>query len=166
LIKILRQHQEAQERERIRAGADWEGKGYVFASPVGGPLSPNTDFHVWKRPLRDAGVRNGRLHDARHTAATVLLILGVPDVVIDSIMGWEPGGAARMRARYMYVTATMLRKVAQQIGDALWEPAGLQDPDHRTRREAGRKTQLRRKPRRTTSKGPTANGGALRHRAR
>lgn len=91
LIKILRQHQEAQERERIAAGADWEAKGYVFASPVGGPLSPNTDFRVWKRLLRDAGVRDGRLHDARDTAATVLLILGVPDVVIDSIMGREPG---------------------------------------------------------------------------
>lgn len=51
LIKILRQHQEAQERERIAAGADWEGKGYVFASPIGGPLSPNTDFHTWKRLL-------------------------------------------------------------------------------------------------------------------
>jgi len=47
LIKILRQHGEVQERERSTAGADWEGKGYVFASPVGGPLSPNTDFHVW-----------------------------------------------------------------------------------------------------------------------
>ncbi|GGN67116.1 hypothetical protein GCM10011579_039270 [Streptomyces albiflavescens] len=120
LIKILRQHQETQERERVAAGADWEGKGYVFASPTGGPLSPNTDFHIWKRLLLDADIRDGRLHDARHTAATVLLILGVPDVVIDSIMGWEPGGAARMRARYMHVTGTMIRKVAQQVGDALW----------------------------------------------
>ena len=121
LIKLLRQHQEAQEKERIEAGTDWEAKGYVFASLTGGPLSPNTDFHIWKRLLKDAGVRDGRLHDARHTAATVLLILGVPEVVIDSIMGWEPGGAARMRARYMHVTGTMLRKVAQQVGDALWE---------------------------------------------
>jgi len=54
----------------------------------------------------------------------VLLILGVPDVVIDSIMGWEPGGAARTRARYMHVTGTMLRKVAQQVGDALWKLPG------------------------------------------
>ncbi|MFG2963788.1 hypothetical protein ACGFZS_10945 [Streptomyces sp. NPDC048288] len=38
-----------QEAERIEAGTDWEGKGYVFASPTGWPLSPNTDFHVWKR---------------------------------------------------------------------------------------------------------------------
>jgi len=27
-----------------------------------------------------------------------------------------------MRARYMHVTGTLLRKVAQQVGDALWEP--------------------------------------------
>lgn len=26
-----------------------------------------------------------------------------------------------MRARYMHVTGTMLCKVAQQVGDALWE---------------------------------------------
>lgn len=26
-----------------------------------------------------------------------------------------------MRARYMHVTGTMLRKAAQQVGDVLWE---------------------------------------------
>ncbi|MCZ9343363.1 hypothetical protein NGM37_36965 [Streptomyces sp. TRM76130] len=97
------------------------GKGYTSVSPTSGPLSPHTDFPVWKRPLRKVGVHNGRLHDARHTTATVLLILGVPDVVVDSIMGWEPGGASRMRARYMHVTGTTLRKVARQVGDATWE---------------------------------------------
>jgi integrase len=122
LIKLLRQHRAEQNRERAVAGSDWEDKGYVFASPTGGPLSPNTDYHVWKQLLRDAGVRDGRLHDARHTAATVLLLLGVPDVVVDSITGWEPGGAARMRARYMHITRPMLRNVAQQVGDMLWEP--------------------------------------------
>ncbi|MFF3592127.1 tyrosine-type recombinase/integrase [Streptomyces sp. NPDC002387] len=124
LIKLLRKHQEEQDRQRAMAGADWENKGYVFASPTGGPLSPNTDYHVWKRLLRDAGVRDGRLHDARHTAATVLLLLGVPDVIVDAIMGWEPGGAARMRARYMHVTGPMLRKVADQVGEKLWGPSG------------------------------------------
>ncbi len=72
---------------------------------------------VEARLLRDAGVPDGWLHDARHTAATVLLLLGVPDVVVDSIMGWEPGGAARMRARYMHITGPMLRKVARQVGE-------------------------------------------------
>ncbi|MFD9908865.1 tyrosine-type recombinase/integrase [Streptomyces sp. NPDC059063] len=126
LIKLLRVHREEQERERLEAGAAWQDKGYVFASPVGEPLSPNTDFHVWKRLLQDAGVRDGRLHDARHTAALVLLLLGVPEVVIDAIMGWEPGGAARMRARYMRITGPILKKVADQVGQALW---GLPEAD-------------------------------------
>ncbi|MFB7290708.1 tyrosine-type recombinase/integrase [Actinacidiphila glaucinigra] len=126
LIKLLRKHREEQERERSEAGGDWEAKGYVFASPTGGPLSPNTDYHLWKRLLRDAGVRDGRLHDARHTAGTVLLLLGVPDVIVDAIMGWEPGGAARMRARYMHVTGPMLRKVADQVGEKLWGSSGAE----------------------------------------
>ncbi|WP_405686318.1 site-specific integrase [Streptomyces sp. NBC_01387] len=123
VVKLLRKHQEEQEREIREAGELWEDKGYVFASPTGGPLIPNTDYHRWKQLLADAGVRDGRLHDARHTAGTVLLLLGVPDVVVDAIMGWEPGGAARMRARYMHVTGPMLKKVADQVGEALWGPS-------------------------------------------
>ncbi|MFE2544201.1 tyrosine-type recombinase/integrase [Actinacidiphila glaucinigra] len=120
LIKLLRRHLEEQERERIAAGDAWRGTGYVFAQPDGSPLVPNTDYHHWKELLQLAGVRDGRLHDARHTAATVLLLLGVPDVVVDAIMGWEPGGSARMRSRYMHVTGPVLKNVARQVGDVLW----------------------------------------------
>lgn len=103
-------------------GKRWQGSGYVFTKQDGGPLVPNTDYHQWKRLLGDAGVCDGRLHDARHTAGTVLLLLGVADRTVDTIMGWEPGGAARMRAPYMHVTDPMLKRVAGQIGDALWGP--------------------------------------------
>lgn len=120
LIKLLRRHLEEQERDRIAAGEAWQGTGYVFAQPDGSPLVPNTDYHHWKELLQLAGVRDGRLHDARHTAATVLLLLGVPDVVVDAIMGWEPGGSARMRSRYMHVTGPVLKNVARQVGDVLW----------------------------------------------
>jgi integrase len=120
LVKLLRKHKEAQDRQRAKAGEQWIDKGYVFASATGEPLIPNTDYHRWKALLADAGVREGRLHDARHTAGTVLLLLGVPDRIVDAIMGWEPGGSARMRARYMHVTDPMLRSVAKQVGETLW----------------------------------------------
>lgn len=128
LIKLLRKHEEEQKRERKEAGELWEDKGYVFAQPTGGPLIPNTDYHRWKQLLTDAGVRDGRLHDARHTAATVLLILKVPDVVVDSIMGWEPGGSARMRSRYQHTSVSMLKEVAQQVAAELWPELGEDDP--------------------------------------
>ncbi|MET8327501.1 tyrosine-type recombinase/integrase [Streptomyces sp. NPDC005181] len=120
LMELLRQHKGEQDRERKRARDLWTEKGYVFTSPTGEPLNPNTDFHKWKDLLKAAEVRDGRLHDARHTAATVLLILGVSDAVVDGIMGWEPGKSARMRRRYQHLTSRVLKDTADKIGGLLW----------------------------------------------
>lgn len=122
LVTMLRSHVEEQTRERKAAGNLWTESDYVFTKPLGGPLSPNTDYHDWKRLLEDAGVRDGRLHDARHTAATILMLLKVPDRVIDQVMGWEPGTSARMRARYLHVPDAMLKDVARKIGESIWGP--------------------------------------------
>ncbi|MET9360115.1 site-specific integrase [Streptomyces sp. NPDC006632] len=122
LLQLLKRHKEEQERERALARDLWVEKGYVFTSPIGEPLNPNTDFHRWKDLLKAAKVRDGRLHDARHTAATVLLILGVPEAVVDRIMGWEPGKSARMRRRYQHLTGQVLQQTAAKVGGLLWGP--------------------------------------------
>lgn len=52
--------------------------------------------------------------------------------VVALALGLRQGEAlgARMRARYMHITGPMLRKVARQVGDALWElPAGGEGAD-------------------------------------
>ncbi|QYX78982.1 site-specific integrase [Streptomyces akebiae] len=128
LLKLLRRHKEEQERERTLARDLWEEKGYVFTSPIGEPLNPNTDFHKWKDLLKAANVRDGRLHDARHTAATVLLLLGVPDTVVDRIMGWEPGKSARMRSRYQHLTSSVLQQTAAKVGALIWGSTPHQFP--------------------------------------
>ncbi|MFD0292025.1 tyrosine-type recombinase/integrase [Streptomyces sp. NPDC127118] len=120
LLQLLRRHKEDQARERTVARDLWTEKGYVFTSPTGEPLNPNTDYHKWKELLKAAGVRDARLHDARHTAATVLLILGVSDAVVDAIMGWEPGKSARMRRRYQHLTSRVLKDTAAKVSGLLW----------------------------------------------
>ncbi|RZU29872.1 site-specific recombinase XerD [Streptomyces sp. BK022] len=120
LLQLLRQHKQEQARERTVARDLWTEKGYVFTSPTGEPLNPNTDYHKWKELLKAAGVRDARLHDARHTAATVLLILGVADAVVDAVMGWGPGKSARMRRRYQHLTSRVLKDTADKIGGLLW----------------------------------------------
>ncbi|MFZ3558801.1 MULTISPECIES: tyrosine-type recombinase/integrase [unclassified Streptomyces] len=134
IVAMIRAHADEQERERKAAGDLWTESEYVFTKLLGGPLSPNTDYHDWKDLLEAAGVRDGRLHDARHTAGTVLMLLGVPDRVIDQIMGWEPGGAVRMRARYLHVTDPMLKEAARKVGEAIWgaaeKPAVDKDQDN------------------------------------
>jgi len=72
LVELLTAHRDEQEKERVTAAQLWRDSGYVFTTPRGEPVNPNTDYHHWKRLLADAGLRDGRLHDARHTAATVL----------------------------------------------------------------------------------------------
>lgn len=121
LVGLLRRHRAEQEREREAARQLWRDGDWVFATPTGGPLNPNTDYHEWKRLLRDAGIRDGRLHDARHTAATVLLILGVPERAVMGIMGWS---STAMTARYQHITDPVRRYVAKQVGGLIW---GLQE---------------------------------------
>jgi integrase len=120
LIKLLMLHREEQEREKAEVGELWIDSGYVFTRPDGGLVIPRTDYGHWKRLLKAAGVRDGRLHDARHTAGTILLILGVPERVVMEIMGWS---STAMAARYQHVTARIRRDVAKQVGGLIWEVA-------------------------------------------
>lgn len=107
----------------------------LLASEVGRPLSPSTDYHQWKDLLSNAGIRDGRLHDARHTAATVLLLLGVSERAFMGIMGWA---TTAMAARYQHMTEAVRRDVADRVGGLIWavpdlpaSPAG-EDEDGRS----------------------------------
>ena len=50
---------------------------YVFPSPTGGPISPDSVLHMLHRVLKRAGLPRIRFHDMRHTFATVALQNGV-----------------------------------------------------------------------------------------
>jgi integrase len=76
------------------------------------------DLAEWKALLREAGVRDARLHDARHTAATTLLLLGVPDRGVMDMMGWSYSAMVR---RYSHVTARLRRDIADRLNEYLWE---------------------------------------------
>lgn len=79
---------------------------------TGRGTSPRTDYDEWKELLQDAKVRDGRLHDARHTAATVLLILGVSERAVMGLMG---SSTTAMAARYQHMVDTVRTNVAEQV---------------------------------------------------
>lgn len=74
--------------------------------------------------LDEAGLWDGRLHDARYTAGTVLLILQVPTPTAMSIMGWSSPAMAK---RYQHVLDAIRRDVANQVGGLLYGTES--DPD-------------------------------------
>jgi integrase len=97
IIDLLLAHRESQSVERQRAAQLWSEEGWIFADETGRAINPRTDWDGWKRLLAIAGVRDGRLHDARHTAATDLLLLGVHERTIMSVLGWS---TTAMASRY------------------------------------------------------------------
>lgn len=84
----------------------------------GRPLDKRSDWEGWKALLTRAGVREVRLHDGRHTAATLLLSEGVhPRVVMELL------GHAQMRTTtdtYSHVMPALAEEAAAKMGTALW----------------------------------------------
>lgn len=117
LLALLTQHQAAQRRERDLAGDLWDERGFVFTNPAGQPLDPRADNREWAELLKEADVREARLHDARHTAATVLLVLGVSQRAVMGLMGWSTNA---MTTRYQHLTPDLRRDIAHQVDGLLW----------------------------------------------
>jgi integrase len=116
---LLKAHREEQDLERTNAAQLWRDEGWVFADATGSALKPSTDWRHWKDLLTQAGVRDGRLHDARHTAATVLLILGVDARSMMAVMGWSNSAMAN---RYAHLVQPIRDDIAGRISGLLWEP--------------------------------------------
>lgn len=121
LLEQLRAHREAQQAERKAAGTawtDWEGRRLLFARPDGKPIDPRQDWAEWKDLLRAAGVRDARLHDARHTAATLLLQQRVHPPVVMSILGHAEIGLTL--GTYSHVVPELSNEAARSMEQALW----------------------------------------------
>lgn len=116
LVVELRAHRKAQNEERMRAGTWWDDRGFVFATPEGKPIDPRADWQAWRSLLEQAGVDRRRLHDARHTAATLLLAQGVPTRVVMEILGHSQ---ISMTSRYQHVVDEMQRDAMKGM-DSLW----------------------------------------------
>ena len=117
MCALLEAHRITQDAERLRAAQLWADEGWLFADETGHAINPRTDWDRWKQLVEAAGVRDGRLHDARHTAATVLLLLGVTDRAIMGIMGWSNPA---MAARYAHIIAPLRQDIANRVGGLIW----------------------------------------------
>jgi site-specific recombinase XerD len=117
LIPLLKAHKAAQAAKRLAAGSAWEDWDLVFCRPNGRPIDPRDDWGAWRSLLVDAGIARARLHDARHTAATLLLEQGVDIRVVQEILAHS---SITVTKRYAHVTSRLARDAADRMGRALW----------------------------------------------
>lgn len=122
LVPQLLEHRRAQAAERLKVGSAWQDFDLLFPRPDGSPADPRSDHRAWKSLLSRAGIRDARLHDARHTAATILLAQGVDGRVVMSLMGWSQ---SVLLTRYQHVIDTMRIEAAAKVGSAIWGAPGV-----------------------------------------
>jgi len=86
-ILILKEYYEKQKLERDMLGIPIKDTDLVFCHLDGKPLRPNTVTNAWRFLCSKAGVKPIRLHDARHTHASLLLKQGVHPKVVQERLG-------------------------------------------------------------------------------
>ncbi|MEU5525397.1 site-specific integrase [Micromonospora chersina] len=133
LVAAMRAHQQRQRRERAALADAWADPRLVFASTTGTPVDHRNDTRAFKALLVAANVRceevtteggstrllpKVRLHDLRHTAATLLLAQGVPARVLMELLGHSQIGVTMNI--YSHVMPTQLVQAAGAMEDALW----------------------------------------------
>jgi integrase len=134
-VQLLIEHRKAQREERIAAGPDWEdpfGDRLVFCQSTGRPFNPRSDWAAWKRLLTEAGVRDARLHDARHSAATLMFGEGYEMRDVQEWLGHAQIGLTMNT--YTHILKRRKLDQAQRLGGALER---LQPNPATTRRRRG-----------------------------
>ena len=84
---VLREHKEKQVAMRLMLGKHLEDGDLVFSQPDGKPLLPDTVSHAWVKIVKRAGLKHFRLHDGRHTHASLLLKQNVHPKIVQERLG-------------------------------------------------------------------------------
>jgi site-specific recombinase XerD len=87
-VTALEAHRERQERQRIDAKEAWTEHGLIFTTGTGNPLDGrNLRGRQLPKLLAKAKLEPMRIHDLRHSAASLLLADGVPVKVVSEMLG-------------------------------------------------------------------------------
>jgi integrase len=120
-VEALRDRKTYQRELRLAAGREWQTDwgDLVFSTRNGRPLQPSWVSTAFRRDLKKAGVREVRIHDLRHTAATLLLTRGVHPKVVQDMLGHST--VTLTLDTYSHVTPALHKEAADHM-DALLGP--------------------------------------------
>jgi integrase len=116
-VTILKGHKARQAEERLAIGAGYQDEGLVFALPDGSPIHPKTVSYYFDRRVKRLGVPRIRLHDLRHTHATLALQAGVHPKVVQERLGHANIGITL--DTYSHVTPAMQSEAAERVAALL-----------------------------------------------
>lgn len=112
-VQVLRDHRRRQAEHRLQMGAGWTDYGLLFTKVDGSPLHPELFSREFDRRVESWGLPWMRLHDLRHTWATLALQAGVHPKVVSERLGHST--IAITLDTYSHVTPAMQSDAAETV---------------------------------------------------
>jgi integrase len=113
LVALLRRARTQQSAERLASGPAYSDNGYVIADELGAPYHPDIVSDRFEKLVVKAKLRRIRLHDCRHTAASLMLASGAPVKVVAELLGHSSPTIT------LSIYAHTLPGMAEQAGERL-----------------------------------------------
>lgn len=115
----LRAHRARQTAEKLLASSAWQDRDLVFCRWDGGPIEPSCVVQRFHRLLKRARLPDIRVHDLRHTAATLHLQKGTHPKIVQEMLGHST--IALTLDTYSHVAPGLHATAARQL-DSLFAP--------------------------------------------
>ena len=117
-VEVLREHKAQQEKEKALLGPGYHDQGLVFAKANGRPLNPDYFSQLFDRTVAKLDVKRIRLHDLRHTHATLGLAAGIPAKVMSDRLGHAT--VAFTQDVYMHAIPELESDAADQMANLIF----------------------------------------------
>ncbi len=128
-VAALRDHRRRQNEERLRAGEAWSNTSdLVFTNEVGEPVHPSAFSYSFESYVRRSGLPQIRLHDLRHTYATVALAAGVHPKIVSERLGHAT--IAVTLDLYSHVTPAIDAEAAALVASKIFNHRGAEEREH------------------------------------
>lgn len=108
----------------------WYGKGYVLFKDDGSPYAPDSVTQLWTRFVERHNLKKLRLHDLRHTNATLLISGGVDARTVQHRLGHSD--VSTTLNRYVHVLPGMDRSAADTLDAMIFQQTPPQSPKKKT----------------------------------
>jgi integrase len=119
-ILTLREHHDKVAMDWAMLGVPLTDNDLVFSTIEGKPLRPNTITRAWQTAATKAGVKVIRLHDARHSHASLMLKQGIHPKIVQERLGHAT--IAITLDTYSHVAPGLQEAAAQRFDEAFQKP--------------------------------------------
>jgi integrase len=87
IVEVLRKEKALQDKTREKLGNSYNSENFVFINDKGKPIDPDYLTRKFRETVKTLNVKQINLHGLRHTAATLLMKLGVHVKIVSDILG-------------------------------------------------------------------------------